>query len=364
MVGSAVGIVLISANWSIFLWQKFGDPFAFTDGPFLFFKSPYYPNTPASGAFAPPHLSSYLTFPITMYIHPLSVSEIPIRDASIPIAYVLSLALIALVVIQWIYRALRSASVHGKWHSRNRVATSSETNVEMFVREADRYLITVFILTLLVWLKEFAYYRYLIPEELLAPVVILAIGQRAADRVGFHLERPTRRKWAAASVYSGVAAVCMVSASPSSYWVRIPFTAHEFETVTPPSLQNHKLDLVVELPSPNPEGVVLTLLKSRFLAIGSFGWDHNPATDKLLRSAFRSVRHSGGNVVGYWTGESVLSNWSSYVSGLAGRPYREAGCVTEPLSFGTFTEPAGFCEFLPVSRRSTEPGRGAESTTD
>lgn len=347
-VGSAVGLVAVSADWSVFLWQKFGDPFAFTDGPFLFFKSPYYPNAPTIGAYAPPPLSSFLTFPISMYLHPLRVSEIPIRDASISIAYVLAVALFVLVAVQWLSRILRSPAQHSK--KRRYDQASKEIADAIFVREVDRYLIAVFVLTLVVWLKEFAYYRYLIPDELLAPVVILAVGQRASERFRLHLERSTRRRWAAASVFSGVTALCMISANPSSYWVRIPFAAHQFVTVTPATLLNHRLNLVVELPSPNPEGVVLTLLKSRFLAIGSFGWEDNPPTEKLLRVAFQSVRHSGGNIVGYWTGESLLKNWSSYVSGLAGKPYREAKCITEPLSFGTFTEPAGFCEFVPSSR--------------
>lgn len=90
-LGFIFGIAATAGYWSYFLWRHYGDPFAFTDGPLWIFHSPYFPAS-GTGQYTSPDYTKYLWFPIKIFFHPSLVSEIPVREASVPIAWGLLLS--------------------------------------------------------------------------------------------------------------------------------------------------------------------------------------------------------------------------------------------------------------------------------
>ncbi len=163
-LGVLTGLAITLGPWAWHLQEHYQSPLFpyFND----IFKSPLAP--PDSGRdmqFLPTTWSDRLLFPFIFTAVPWRVGEIPWRDLRIPALYVL-LPLCAL---------LRLAYGRNK-HAPDRLVSFYAT----------RYLLWLAILSYALWLFMFAIYRYLIPLEMLAPLlIVVAMGLlplRAAPR--------------------------------------------------------------------------------------------------------------------------------------------------------------------------------------
>ncbi len=154
-LGVMIGLALSLGHWSIFLYDNFGSPlFPYFNG---LFGSPLAPPSSARDTqFIPHSLPDALAFPFLFAHNPKLVGEIAWSDIRIPLLYLL----LPLAV------ALRTAFGRNP-NPANRLSPSI----------ASRYLLWTGAVSYFAWLPLFSIYRYLIPLEMLAPLlIVLAVG--------------------------------------------------------------------------------------------------------------------------------------------------------------------------------------------
>lgn len=149
-LGVLAGLTLSLGPWAWHLQQEFANPLF----PYFneLFRSPLAPLTSARDTqFVPRTLFDFLAFPFILIENPRRAGEIDWRDLRIPVLY----ALLPLAVI--------ARLAFGR--SKSRLDTMAEPY-------ATRFLLWTAALSYAVWLAMFAIYRYAVPLEMLAPLLI------------------------------------------------------------------------------------------------------------------------------------------------------------------------------------------------
>ncbi|WP_225889847.1 hypothetical protein [Indioceanicola profundi] len=163
-IGIIAGMLIFSGHWMLHLWDAYQNPLF----PYFnhIFESPWAtPEAYRDDKFVPKSLGEAVAFPFLWLADQTEVGEIAFRDLRIPVAYVV---LIATGLI-WLVSRLRGQASR--------------------VTPAARYVLAAGVLTYLVWLKLFAIYRYLIPLEMAAPLLLIAaaplwpVGMRARQGI-------------------------------------------------------------------------------------------------------------------------------------------------------------------------------------
>ncbi|MDD3181712.1 MAG: hypothetical protein PHD48_02765 [Alphaproteobacteria bacterium] len=152
-LGVLLGLMLTLGPWAWHLQARFGSPL------FPYFNNVFHsPLTLQSSMrdvqFIPSSWSDRLFFPIIFTAVPWRVGEIPWRDLRIPILYFL---LPLCVMLRLLF-------------GRNKNAPDKLTSFY-----ASRYLLWTCVLSYIVWLFLFSIYRYIIPLEMLAPLLIVIV---------------------------------------------------------------------------------------------------------------------------------------------------------------------------------------------
>ncbi len=149
--GILVGVAITLGHWAYFLQTHFGSPLFpyFND----VFKAPLAPLSSARDLqYVPRSLHDFFMFPFIFTDSPFRTGEIPWRDWRIPILYVL-------VPIAVVARLIFGRSRYG--HD-----AVSAPNVA-------RYLLWATIFSYFAWLIMFGIYRYAVPIEMIAPLLIV-----------------------------------------------------------------------------------------------------------------------------------------------------------------------------------------------
>jgi hypothetical protein len=155
--GVLIGLTVTLGGWAHFLDTQFGSPLFpyFND----LFQSPLAPLTSARDTqFVPRSLRDALLMPFIFADSPFRVREIEWRDWRIPIAYVL----------------LPLAAVVRFGYGRFGFARGQAPLLPMAAKFGARYLIASCVITYALWLVMFNIYRYAVPLEMVAPLVIVA----------------------------------------------------------------------------------------------------------------------------------------------------------------------------------------------
>ena len=154
-LGVLIGVAMTMGHWAWYLQIHFGNPIFpyFND----VFKSPMAPaNSARDIEFVPQGLHDKLFFPFIFATSPFRTGEIPWRDWRIPILYAL---LPLAVLVRLIF-------------GRNRTDPNSGMQPD-----AARFLLWSAVAAYVVWMLMFGIYRYLVPIEMLAPLLIVfAVG--------------------------------------------------------------------------------------------------------------------------------------------------------------------------------------------
>jgi hypothetical protein len=194
-LGITAGLLIFSGHWMLTLWQAYGNPLFpyFND----LFKSPLAAATDARDVqFVVQGFWDSLLFPFTFALHPRRVGEIDWQDLRIPILYLLLYVMAA-------------------YHLFSRKTTSPLPPTAVYVLCASA-------LSYLVWLKMFCIYRYLIPLEMLAPLLIVLVATQ--------IPLKTARR----SMILACAALLIIAVTvrPGN-WGRVPFGDKFIETKVP-----------------------------------------------------------------------------------------------------------------------------------
>ena len=153
----AVGILMAAGYWWLTMWERFGNP--------LFpqfnnvFHSPLAQQLGVIDNHHMPHNAlEALAWPLVFMVQTVRVSEIPLKLAVMPVLYLLAL----LFVVLWLANKMRS-----------RPATAA-------LSPRARFLMVFGLVAYLLWMKLFGIYRYLVPLELLAPLMVWLLVERMA----------------------------------------------------------------------------------------------------------------------------------------------------------------------------------------
>lgn len=160
-----LGLGATGGFWMWHLWQEYGNP----TFPYMnhVFRSPYAALSDyRHPQFIPEDWTDRLLLPLRMALEPLRVGEVPFRDIKIPVLYALAPAAALLAVFGYAF---------GRGPRRPDPIVDAG---------AGRMLLVVAAAAFALWLLLFCIYRYLIPLEMLSPLLIvvaaglLPVGRR------------------------------------------------------------------------------------------------------------------------------------------------------------------------------------------
>ncbi len=199
--GVLAGTAVTFGQWGTFLQTHFGSPlFPYFNN---IFQSPLAPLTSARDTqYAPHSLSDYFVMPFLFAKSAFRVGEIDWRDWRLTILYVL-------LPLSLIVRML---------FGRNRAASDA-----LAYTYPARYLLWAFSLAYIVWLAMFSIYRYAVPLEMIAPLlIVLSVGM-------LPLRNATR-----ALVAAGILIVAAASVQPGNWHRRVVWLDKFVEAEIPP----------------------------------------------------------------------------------------------------------------------------------
>jgi len=214
-IGVIAGMLAFGGHWMWYLWTEYGNPLF----PYFnhVFNSPFAaPDNYRDAKFIPESLGEALAFPFLWVMDPTQVGEIAFTDLRVPVLYAVLLAtpLVLLAGRRWA------------------VARPDPGSPPAVPRPAALYLLAAGGLSYLVWLKLFSIYRYLVPLEMLAPLLLVAA-------IGLW---PVARRLRVGLVLALLALVAL-TARPGN-WSRIGWT-ERFVEIQAPTLADPDNTLVV-----------------------------------------------------------------------------------------------------------------------
>lgn len=148
-VGVLAGLFTTAGFWLLKMWQVFGNPL-FPQFNNLFHSPLAAERGVIDTYFLPKNLGETLLWPFIFTHDMLRVVEVPLRQLIWPMAYVAVLALGAAWLLRRLGLLAPAAPLPGR----------------------SRYFLLFFCLAYLAWMQLFSIYRYLVPIELLAPLVV------------------------------------------------------------------------------------------------------------------------------------------------------------------------------------------------
>ncbi len=307
-LGIIAGFALLGGWWMWELWTHFANPL------FPYFndviRSPWaLPESYRDSRFLPKSLGAALTLPFQIFLDGKAASEIPFRDARILGAYIVMLA----TPIMLLVRRMKTASV---------ADNDDAPSVDMF---ALRYLAAAAALSYAVWLGLFGIYRYAIPLEMLAPLLVGACV--AVWPVG------RMRQFSLAFGLLGF----MVVTSSAGTWGRIPWASGlggKFVDVTLPPIANPAQTMVL-MTGFAPTAFVIPALPPAIPVLRPYSFlvepDHPTRFNDVLKA--RVAAHTGEFLLiqpvwEKWAAEKILPGF--------GLEFDPAGC--QPIQANLDTE--------------------------
>ncbi|MFC3471932.1 hypothetical protein ACFOHT_19080 [Massilia oculi] len=157
--GVLAGMLASGGYWWLEMWERFGNPLfpQFNN----IFKSPLAQQLGViDNSHMPHNILEALFWPFVFMAQVARVSEIPLKIAVIPLLYAMGL----LFVVSWLRGRLLAAAGPGSAAS---VLSTRACGLLLFG-----------LIAYLLWVKLFGIYRYLVPLELLAPLMVWILAER------------------------------------------------------------------------------------------------------------------------------------------------------------------------------------------
>jgi hypothetical protein len=249
-IGVLAGIALTGGWWFLKMWETFGNPLfpQFNN----IFHSPWAAETGViDTSFLPKTLLEYLRWPFIFAADYHRVTEVAHRLVMWPVTYVLFAAL-GLIALR---RRLRGAALPA-------------------VNARARFFLLFFGLAYLVWMRMFSIYRYLIPLELLMPLVVWLLWRAIATT-----ERAAQRLTAV------TLAVLVLCALPTPQWGNAQWVKQSYSAEVPAFALPGQTVIFFAQPEP-PMGWMVPLFPPQVKFIGvDTGFPESPAWRQRVREA-------------------------------------------------------------------------------
>lgn len=247
--GVLAGMAATAGYWWLTLWQRFGNPLfpQFND----VFRSPLAQQIGVlDSAHTPRNLGEAMLWPFVFAANIARVSEIPLKPVLLAVLYALALAF----AMVWLVERIDG-----------RRAARLDTRA--------RFLLVFGLVAYLAWMKLFSIYRYLVPLELLAPMMVWML-----------LERMTAPS-TAARLGGWLMAVVVVSVFPLATWGNAGWTEKSVSADVPP-LSLPADTIVFTAQGDPPMGWVATFFPQqvRVIAVAG-GFPESPAYLERIQAA-------------------------------------------------------------------------------
>lgn len=234
-VGVATGMAVAGGHWYWKMWALFGNPVYPQFNKF--FHSPLAtPITVVDTRFLPHGLMEYLLWPLILTFKPIRVSEIAVADPVWLFLYVGGVALIAKIF-------LMRKPTHAV------VSDAGAPNGRM------RLAVSFFALSFVIWMFLFSIYRYLIPIELLSPLMLWLLVQALLPRA------------VAMKVIVLLLAIIVGSNFPRANWGYAHLASTSFKAAMP-KFPNPSASIVFTVDYNAPMGWLLTLMPKELPVVG------------------------------------------------------------------------------------------------
>ncbi|WP_332876214.1 hypothetical protein [Massilia sp. S19_KUP03_FR1] len=232
-----VGIAITSGWWFWLMWTQFGNPL-FPQFNNIFHSPMAAPIGIGDTHWLPQGWLEYLLWPFKFAANPKRVTEIGLTLLIWPMLYV-----------GFLLQTFNLAQAR---------PAEQVNDGDSALLQRQRLLLSFFAISYLLWMCLFSIYRYLIPLELLAPVVLLLLAQRL-------MPAPLARR-----AVSVLLAIVVVSTIPAASWGRAPFSANSYAMVGP-VIADPEQSMVFTVHGDPPMGWLVTLFPVRlaFVALGS-----------------------------------------------------------------------------------------------
>ena len=198
-LGVLAGIGATAGWWFWKMWQMFGNPL-FPQFNQLFHGPLAQESGVLDTGFLPKSVAESLLWPVLFWLDPRRVSELQFKLALWPVVYLLFVGWAAVLLWQQL-------------HGRRLPAPAPRS----------RFLLLFFGLAYLAWMKLFSIYRYLIPLELLAPLIIFLLLLRLVPAPGMARQ--------AAGYLLAALALCGM---PAPNWGHVGWSARGYSVELPP----------------------------------------------------------------------------------------------------------------------------------
>ncbi|WP_180721924.1 glycosyltransferase 87 family protein [Paraburkholderia largidicola] len=243
-VGVLLGMAATTGYWMLHLWQQFGNPLYPQFGKF-------FPNALTASAaqgdvrWLPRNLGETLLWPFIIAADSKRVGETPIRQIIWPIVY--------LVLVWWVL-----ASAAQRFKGQARIALEPK----------QRLVVLFVVLGFVVWMKLFSIYRYIVPIEMLAPMVLVLLLDRLLPA------RIARR----AAAWALIAATAVVVTGGARTWGHEGWADPLYHAQLPPLAQPERTTVVIRSTTTGwawiatrfPDSVAFTQIDSSFPASDAF----------------------------------------------------------------------------------------------
>ena len=252
-VGVLGGIAASAGWWFLKMWNTFGNPL-FPQFNNIFHSPLAAENGVIDYYFRPVGWIENLLWPFIFAFNTRRVSEIPLKLAVWPVLY----GLLAVWAALWLKRRLRPRA--------GALAPALDAR--------SRFMLVFFVIAYVVWMRMFSIYRYVVPLEMLAPLLIWIVWQQVIEA------RATAQRGA-----GWLLALLALSAFPAANWGHQSWAEHAVSAEVPAFATPAQSIVFFALPDP-PTGWMATFLPPEVKAISlDTGFPGSPAWQARRQAA-------------------------------------------------------------------------------
>ena len=287
--GVLAGLLASAGYWWLTMWKHFGNPLfpQFNN----IFRSPLAQQFGVIDTYHLPHgVVEALFWPFVFIGDFKRISEIPLRPWIMPALYA------GAIVFACVWLAERVAGAGSGSGS----GSGRKTQAQARLSPQARVVLLFGLLAYLAWVKLFSIYRYLVPLELLAPLMLWLLVERLAPRAH------------AARIGGLLLAITTFAVFPFATWGHVKWGETGFSAQFPPFAQPESTIVFTAHGDP-PMGWLATFVppKARVIPLGA-GFPESPAYVERIQAAISD--RAGPHYV------MLASSKSEYESGALARP--------------------------------------------